>query len=49
MKNSKIVLMGKEFWDYISAPGVYEELLDLFEGVGVDSKKRIKEGYLNSD
>ncbi len=47
MKNSKIVLMGKEFWDYISAPGVYEELLEIFEEVGINTQKRIREEYLN--
>lgn len=48
MLNSEVVMIGKEFWDYIGKEGVFEELLDIFEEVGKITKKRIKEEYLSN-
>jgi len=48
MLNSNVVLIGKEFWDYIGNEGVFEELLDLFEEVGEEIKTKIKNEYLSN-
>ena len=42
MHNSKVVKIGKDFWDYIGTTGVYEDLLGIFEEVGQTTKQEIR-------
>lgn len=39
MHNDEVVLIGKDYWDFLGGPGAYEEILDVFEEVGVETKK----------
>ncbi len=41
---NKELLVGKEFWDFLSGEGSYEELLDCFEKVGIEMRDEI-DGY----
>ncbi|MFX0095856.1 MAG: TdeIII family type II restriction endonuclease [Candidatus Hodarchaeota archaeon] len=49
MVSSSIVLIGKEFWDYIGEEGTYEELLAIANEVGEELKERIIDDYLTSE
>jgi len=43
MRNDSIVLIGKEFWDFVGGENTWEALIELFEEVGKDFKKKIRE------
>lgn len=47
MRNSPCVIMGKDFWDKLGGSGTWEELIAIFQEVGIKYKKRIKDEYLN--
>ena len=36
-----VVLIGKEMWDTIGGTGCYEELIDIAQAVGVETKQTI--------
>lgn len=36
-----VVLIGRDFWEKIGAPGVYEELLDIYREIGQEKNKFI--------
>jgi len=38
--------VGKEFWDFISGEGTYEDLLDCFEQVGIEMREEIDNYFL---
>ena len=41
MVNDEVVLIGKEYWDFIGEDGTYEQLLKIADRVGVETKKII--------
>lgn len=42
----KELKVGKEFWDFIGGEGVYENLLDCFEKVGIEMREEIDNYFL---
>ena len=50
MNESSAVLIGAEFWNSVgNSPTVYDELLEIFDEVGEEYKKRITEEYLHAE
>ena len=45
MRNSPCVIMDKDFWDKLGGQGTWEELIAIFQEVGIKYKTRIKEEY----
>ena len=41
MATDVCVLIGKDYWDTLGGDGFYEELLDIAERVGADTRQRI--------
>lgn len=41
MKNDECVLIGKDYWNTIGGAGTYEELLELFAIVGLETRLKI--------
>jgi type II restriction enzyme len=41
VKPASQLFVGKEFWDFIGGEGAYEQLLDVFEAVGIELRSEI--------
>ena len=44
LENNEI-LVGGEFWDFVASDNIYEELLDVFQGVGEQLREEIDEKF----
>ncbi|MCR9287169.1 MAG: TdeIII family type II restriction endonuclease [Bacteroidetes bacterium] len=42
MKNDPCVLIGKDYWNYLGGEGTYDDLIDVFEAVGNETREQIK-------
>jgi len=47
MCNSPVVIMGKELWDFVGGEGTYEELVGLFQDIGIQTKQNILNRVIN--
>lgn len=43
MKSDDCVLIGKDFWDFIGGAGTYEDLLTIFNEVGLETIKQVRD------
>lgn len=41
MHNDECVLIGKDYWDFLGGAGTYEELLNVFAEVGIETKNTL--------
>lgn len=39
--NDDCILLGKEYWDFLGGKGTYEELIEDFEVVGIETRKML--------
>ena len=39
------VMVAEEFWDFLSGPGTYNDLLDCFEKAGIELRPEIDEYF----
>jgi len=44
LENNEI-LIGGEFWDFVASDNIYEELLDVFQGVGEELREEIDKKF----
>jgi len=42
MRNDEVVLIGKDYWDFLGGVGTYPELLKIFDTVGQKTRESIK-------
>lgn len=42
MKSDEVVIIGKDYWDFLGGDGTYENLLEIFDAVGKQTRKKIK-------
>ena len=40
-----MILVGKEFWNFVANDNIYEELLDIFQEVGEKLRREIDEKF----